>query len=241
MGANNFDCFGRKIDIWRMRTILFIGACILALILLQLIPYQENFGSYTMLSSNGALPHPFLFFHLCLVLLFLVVVIKTYSYKKQLPNGLILNKKDEQLAPYYRAIAYWAIFILAASVIDYLRISLAPLHIHISLIMASVLGYGFIVKWFCKKYQPTQLCIYNDTIAMRSLLRIKKLSLHQLKRLSYNLNQNSITIHFDEGMNNIELYLSAYEPAAIKELIAAIRHQKGDTIEYEANFAKYFP
>jgi hypothetical protein len=68
----------------------------------------------------------------------------------------------------------------------------------------------------------------------------KKLPLHHLKRLNYNFDQNSIAIHFDEGLNNIKLYLSEYDPAAIKELIAAIRHQKGDTIEYEANLVKYF-
>lgn len=196
---------------------------------------------YTIIDSNGALPHPFLFFHLCLVLLFLVVLLKTYSYKKQLPDGLILNKKDEQQIPYYRAVTYWAVCILAGTDIDNLRTSIGPSRIHIVMILISVLAYGSLYKWFCKKYQPAQLCIYNDTIAIRSLFRIKKLSLHNLKKLSYDFDQNSITIHFDDGLNNIKLYLSEYEPAAIKELIAAIRHQKGDTIEYEANFVKYFP
>jgi hypothetical protein len=55
--ANNFDSFNRKTDIGQMRLLLFIGACILALILLQLIPYQENMGAYTIISSNGAQPN----------------------------------------------------------------------------------------------------------------------------------------------------------------------------------------
>jgi hypothetical protein len=238
--ANNFDSFGRKLDIWQMRTLLFIGACILALILLQLIPYQVNMGAYTIISSTGALPHPFIFFHICLLSLAFIVLITSYSFRKPLPEGLILKKKDKQLAPYFRSIAAWAIFILPVFDIDYLRHTFTNIRIHIVLILVSVLAYGFLYKWFCKKYQPAQLCMYNDTIAIRSLLRIKKLPLHHLKRLSYNSDQNSITFHFDEGLNNIKLYLSEYDPAAIKEMIAAIRQQKGDTIEYEANFVKHF-
>lgn len=223
-----------------MKTTLFLGTCLLLLIVLQLIPYQVNYGNYTIVNADGALPHIFLFFHICLISLAIISLQTTYSFHKPLPEGLILHKKDKHLAPYFRSIAYWATFMVTTYIFRselHLFSNIGP---HFVCIIISVVCYGFICKWFFQKYQPAQLCMYQETIAIRSFLQIKHRTLSHLKGLSYHAGHNRITLHFEDGLNNVNLYLAEYDPAAIKALMVAIQQQKGNTITYNENFVKYF-
>ncbi|HVX48631.1 MAG TPA: hypothetical protein VHB48_00685 [Chitinophagaceae bacterium] len=141
----------------------------------------------------------------------------------------------------FAGIAFWTAFVLASRLLakDYLYFFKGTA-VYFFIILGGVLVYQLIRKWLIQKTKPSYLSINNDVIYLKNFFSKSKRKIETLKLVSYDTKQNAILLSFQEGLDNIKLYLTDYEINDIQSLINKIKQTKGDKIFIDENFKKYF-
>lgn len=224
-----------------MKTHLLIATCFFTVITLQLIPYSTTLGDTITIHSDGILPNLFTFLIICLILLFATIALTRFKFKQALQGQLIIKRKDLNLKQQFAGIAFWIAFVLTSQLLakDYLYFFRRTAS-YFFIILGAFLIYELFKKWFVRHNRPDFLSINSDTIYLKSHFSKGNRKMENLKSVSYDTEQNAILLTFQEGLDNIKLYLTDYEINDIHSLLNKIKQTKGDTIHFEESFNKYF-
>lgn len=224
-----------------MKTRILIATCFLTVIILQLIPYSTTLNNTTTIHSDGILPNLFIFLIICLFLLFASIALTQFKFKQPLQGQLIIKRKDLNLGQQFSGLAFWAAFVVTSQLLAkgylYFFKETAP---YFFIILGAFLIYELFTKWFVRHNRPDFLSMDSNAVYLKSLFSKGKRKMENLKSISYDTKQNAILLTFQEGLDNIKLYLTDYEISDIHSLINKIKQTKGDAILIEENFNKYF-
>ncbi|MBK7308899.1 MAG: hypothetical protein IPI88_19060 [Chitinophagaceae bacterium] len=224
-----------------MKTSLLIATCFLTVIILQLIPYRTTLGDTITIYSDGVLPNLFTFLIICIFLLFASIALTQFKFKQPLQGQLIIKRKDLNLGQQFSGIAFWAAFVVTSQLLAkgylYFFKGTAP---YFFIILAAFLVYELFTKRLVRHNRPDFLSIDSDFVYVKSLFSKGKRKIENLKSIRYDTKQNSILLTFQEGLDNIKLYLTDYEISDIHSLVNKIKRTKGDTMFIEESFNKYF-
>ncbi|MBL0202365.1 MAG: hypothetical protein IPP81_20070 [Chitinophagaceae bacterium] len=224
-----------------MKTSLLIATCFLTVIILQLIPYRTTLGDTITIYSDGVLPNLFTFLIICIFLLFASIALTQYKFKQPLQGQLMIKRKDLNLEQQFSGIALWTAFVVTSQLLAkgylYFFKGTAP---YFFIVLGAFLIYALFEKWFVRNNKPDFISIDSNAIYLKSLYSKGKRKMENLKSISYDTKQNTILLTFQEGLDNIKLYLTDYEISDIHSLVNKIKRTKGDTIFIEESFNKYF-
>jgi hypothetical protein len=224
-----------------MKTSILIAICFLTVIILQLIPYRTTLGDTITINSDSILPNLFTFLIISLFLLLTTIALIQFKFKQSLQGQLIIRRKDINLKQQFAGIAFWVAFVLTSQLLakDYLYFFRRTAS-YFFIILGAFLMYELFKKWFVRYNKPDFLSMDSDAIYLKSLFSKGKRQMESLKSVSYDTKQNAIMLTFQDGLDNIKLYLTDYEINDIHRLFNKIKQTKGDTISFEESFNKYF-
>lgn len=224
-----------------IKTHLLIATCFLTVIILKLIPYSTTFGDTVTIYSDGILPNLLTFFIICLFLLFALIVLTQYKFKQKLQGQLVIKRKELNIKQQLAGVMFWMAFVVTSQLLakDYLYFFRCTSS-YFFIILGAFFIYELLKKWFVRHNEPDFLAINSDTIYLKSLFSKGKRKIENLRLVDYDTKQNAILLTFQEGLDNIKLYLTDYEINDIQSLISKLKHLKGDRILIGENFNKHF-
>lgn len=224
-----------------MRTNLQIAASFLTVIVFNLIPRRTKLGDIIITYRGGSLPSLFACLIICGILLLAIVLLMRYKYTQPLQGQSVLKRKDFNITKQLGGIPYWFGFVLTSAFVvqEYLYFLYGTTS-YFLIILSSFIAYLFFAKWVVKKYYPDFLSIAGDTLYFKSIWGNGNRKLVNLESVGYNTSQNAITLNFQEGLDNIKLYLTDYEITDILNFISCIQAANSNAIQFEENFKKHF-
>lgn len=219
-----------------MRSALFILSCFFIVILLYNIPNKTIEDEGIVTHPQGMLPGLFTFSIICMLILLTAAVWTLFKLKENLQGHFTIKRTDLNLDQQLYVIIFWITFILISRLLSdnhfFFSIGLTPYFI---IILATFSVYLLLIKWYIKKSKLDFISIDEGYIYLKGLWGKGKREMKNLKALNYNSKNNSLTLQFKEGLEDIRMHLADYNLTEVKKIIEVIKHAKGDTILYNEN------
>ncbi|MBL7731954.1 MAG: hypothetical protein JNM88_12305 [Chitinophagaceae bacterium] len=212
-----------------MKTHLFILLAFLLTITARYIPVgsaTETFGEYTLELRTALLPGIVLFGLVALVVTVILAIITYYRYKQPMKGGHSLVRTDMYILPHFITIAVWGAVVLIIELLlsrfIHLFRGMAP---YFAIILAMVLLYKFCLQWSISTIRPVFITLNGEKIQVRGVLGNSTRNIKNLVSAAHDIKTNAILLQFEEGLHNVSLFLSDYEPDELTAFVNELKNR----------------
>jgi hypothetical protein len=208
-----------------MKFSLFIAICFLIITVLNIVPQTQNLDDGGVFYYGNILPGLLPFTSFCILALSISLAIVLYKSKQKLPGQVMVTRKDLKLRPLMAGI------ILGLALTVFSQLVAKQFHFFVGtgpyflILTICVLLFHLLRRRIIQVTQPSFMSIDKSAglLYARPFLFARKSNLKSLEAIRCNLAQRSLTVQFEEGTDNVKLYLTDFDTVGIQSMVALLR------------------